>query len=248
MTTDYPGTIPGPWDRTNQAGHFQRVTKGGYELLSDRLGIRLTRPELERFDICDPIPPGAGAPFASGWLRVITCQANPNAGGETTTPRFWFLLVTVIEGDQAIVANAKRRSSSPTKFPVVAQVDERGWFAVEVVDGSSPYAKTGGTPDVLRDDTALALARMQALRKSRELGTVNGSAVVRRFTLAYRVGDRLTDIAGRNCTLRQNAGQAGGEGPTYPGVVAVRWDFDGKQETVLSWSDRRADPPPERRR
>lgn len=245
VSTRWPGPVPGLWDEAKMlTSGLQRVTKGGWELLPDRLGIRLTRPDLEQWVISDPTRPND--PFPSGACRVVTCQANPNAGREASTPRFYFFLVTVIEGDFGLDVRAERRAASPTKFAVRKRIDERGWFEKHVIHSSSPWLD-GGPTTVVRDDTAEAQARMDALRKAHELGSVAGSVTIPRFTMGYQIGDRITRIAGRDCTLRQNMGIEEGEASSYPAVVAVRWDFDNKQETTFSLSDRRADPPPERR-
>lgn len=244
VSANYAGKYPAVWDRT---GVWQKVTKGGWEVLDDRLGVKLTRPDLESYSITEPAGLPAGAPFPSGSMRVVSCLANPGAGGDLTTKKFWFLLVTVIQSDHGIPVLAKRRSASPTRFAVRNRVDERTWFKKEVRHKSSRFWANDPT-DAITDDTADAQARAEALRKAHELGAVAGSVTVRRFTLAYRVGDRITAVAGRDCSLRQNLGSAKGEAAVYPSVNAIRWDLDGKQETVLSLTDRRADPPPERRR
>jgi hypothetical protein len=250
VTTDYTGAIPGPLD-ISKLNNWQRVTKGYFELLPDRCGIRLTAPNLENWNISGPIAPGPpGNPqFLSGAVRVVTCQANPNAGGETTTPRFWFILECVIEGDFGIPkTTAKRRDATPTPFTIERRIDERGWFQNTVISAASMYVAAGGIPKTVDDDTTPAVNRMAALRRAHELGETAGSPTVARFTLGYRIGDRVWKISGRNCSLAQNLDGINGEGYIYPAIVGIRWNFDGKQETTLSLSDRRADPPPERRR
>jgi hypothetical protein len=244
VSADYAGRRPGLWDGT---GTWQKVTTVGYELLPDRLGIRLTRPDPENYVISQPQP--SGSPFPSGAVRVVSCLANPGAGGETTTKRFCFRLVTVIEGDAGLKAEANRRVVSPTRFTVRRRSDNRGWFRKEVVAPSSPYY-TGNNQDeqTVTDDTKEAVAHAQAKRRATEVGPVAGSFTVRRVTFAYQVGQVVRKVGGREVSLRQNLGAAEGESPVLPAVVAVRWDFDEKRETVVSFSDRRADPPPERRR
>jgi hypothetical protein len=40
----------------------------------------------------------------------------------------------------------------------------------------------------------------------------------------------------------------GKEKPVYPCVIGLSFTFEGRQSTTLHLSDRRADPPPKRRR
>ena len=60
-----------------------------------------------------------------------------------------------------------------------------------------------------------------------------------RFTLGYRIGDRICSIQGRDLSLRTNAGAPTEEGEIYPAVVGLTWDFDGNQQTILQLSDQR---------
>ena len=94
-------------------------------------------------------------------------------------------------------------------------------------------------PVLARDDTPDALAEANARRNANEAGEVVGSVVIPRFTLAYRVGDRIRSIQGRDLSLRTNAGAPTEEGEVFPAVVGVTWDFDGNQRTILQLSDHR---------
>lgn len=228
---------------------IQKVTKGGWELLPDRLGIRLTRPDVEAWTISEPGK--VGDPFPSGSVRVVTSLADPSSGG-ATTKRFVFLLVTVISDDGTQVGVADRRETSPSKYQARRRLDARGWFQNDGVHRSSPHAPTldpglGVTVVALRDDYAAAKAQAEALRKADEVGSVAGAFTVPSFSLAYAVGDRILGVEGRTVSFRQNH-RVKGEAGIYPAVVSVRWEFDGRQETVVNLNDRRADPPPERRR
>ena len=52
----------------------------------------------------------------------------------------------------------------------------------------------------------------------------------------------MPKINGRDLSLRANIGGGQGEGPAYPRVVRLTWDFSGeRQATVLDLSDRQPD-------
>ena len=57
---------------------------------------------------------------------------------------------------------------------------------------------------------------------------------------AFRVGDRMGRINGRDISLQTNLGTGSGESPVYPVIVALTWDFTGqRQATILELADRR---------
>ena len=92
---------------------------------------------------------------------------------------------------------------------------------------------------VVRDDSVDALAEANARRTANEAGEVAGVVTIPRFTQAYRIGDRICSIQGRDLSLRTNAGAPTEEGEVFPAVVGLSWDFDGKQQTLLQLSDQR---------
>jgi hypothetical protein len=59
---------------------------------------------------------------------------------------------------------------------------------------------------------------------------------------AFRVGDRIARINGRDISFQTNIGVDQGESPVYPVVVALTWDFSGeRQATILELADRRTE-------
>lgn len=228
----------------------QKVTKGGWELLPDRLGIRLTRPSIEGWQISEPGK--FDDPFPSGLLRVASSLTVAEEDGSSVTKMFAFILVTVISDDGTLTGEADRRETSPSPFETRRRLDARGWFANEAIHRNSPYAEAVN-PDrnpgvtLVRDDGPAAQAHAEARRKADEIGSIAGSFTMPTISFAYAVGDRIRGISGRTLSFRQNH-QLRDEAGIYPAVVSVRWEFDGRQETVVNLNDRRADPPPERRR
>ena len=115
-----------------------------------------------------------------------------------------------------------------------------------IAPNSRNYTAQGGdgtNPYVARDDTKAATTHAEQLRSAHEFPTLAGSANLPFITDYYQIGDRLKLIQGRNANLQINVGADQGETPTYPWIVAFAWDFQGdKQQTVLQFSDRRAEP------
>ena len=179
-------------------------------------------------------PAAPGMPYPTGVVRGVEDQANPAAR------HFMLRLTCVIEGDSTLKATAGQRPSSSTSFAISRRVDARDRYAKQVV---APRSEFNTTPDplVVRDDSDDAGAEAAARRLAGEAGEVAGSATVPRFTNAYRIGDKIRSIRGRNLSLRTNAGAPADEGEVFPSVVGLTWDFDGRQQTVLQLSDHRGE-------
>lgn len=229
ISTDYDGAKPGLWDGN---GTWQPIG-GGFELLKDRLGIWITVPNPNRWNI--QASKVSGMPYPSGVVKGVEDQANSGA------KHFTLRLTCVIEGDHVIAATADRRPSSPTSYTILRHVNARDRYAKHVVAANSEF-----NPDsdeiVVRDDTTDVLAEAISRRTTSEAGEVAGAVVIPRFTQAYRIGDRISSIQGRNLSLRTNAGAPTEEGEVYPAVVGLTWDFDGQQQTLLQLSDQRGQP------
>jgi hypothetical protein len=233
LSRDYAGAAPALWDGS---GAWQPIP-GGWELLEDRLGVYVTVEDPESWPIGEYA--GANPQEPSPTLRGITSQANPPASGPNR--RFVLRLTTVIDDDLMLPADLPPRPASPTRFTLRRRVDARDHFAMETVSARSLY-NPGSEPIVVRDDTARALAHAQALRASYELPPLDGQVTIPSLVTALRVGDRIGRINGRDLSLRANIGGGQGEGPSYPLVVGLTWDFGGdRQATVLELSDRHPD-------
>ena len=226
ISTDYAGKGPAVWDGT---GTWQPI-HGGFELLRDRLGIWINVANPNGWAIGPSS--AANAPYPSGVVRGVEAQTG------AIGPKFSLRLTCVIEGDQTIAATADRRPSSPTVYQVLRRVDARDRYFKHQIAPHSEFNTTGSFVTA-RDDTQEAQAEADARRLAREAGEVHGSVTIPRFTSAYRVGDRIRSIRGRNLSLRTNAGAPAEEGEVYPAIVGLTWDFDGKQNTVLHLSDQR---------
>ncbi len=226
ISTNYLGDQPGLWDGT---GTWQPIG-GGYQLLNDRLGIWISAPNPNSWNI--QTSKVANAPYPSGVVNGIEDQAN--SGGN----HFALRLTCVIEGDRVLAATADRSPASPTQFTISRQVDARDRYAKQVVAAQSEFNSTSEAV-VVRDDTLDALSEANARRSANESGEVSGVVAIPRFTQAYRIGDRICSIQGRNLSLRTNAGAPSEEVEVFPAVVGLRWEFDGKQQTILQLSDQR---------
>ena len=180
------------------------------------------------------VPTAAGMPFPAGIVKGIENQASNGA------QNFFLRLTCVIEGDQDIKATAGQRPSSSTSFAITRRIDASDRYFKEVIAANSEFNQTAN-PVVVRDDTDEAMAEAAARRLATEAGEVAGSATIPRFSSAYRVGDKVRSIVGRNLSLRTNAGAPAGEGAVFPAIVAVTWNFDGGQHTTLQLSDHRGE-------
>lgn len=226
ISTNYQNSAPGVWDGT---GTWQPVT-GGFDLLTDRLGIWINVPNPNAWSI--GVPTDSGMPYSSGIVKGIEDQAN------AASTHFTLRLTCVIEGDQTLEAIAGKRPSSSTSYLRTRLINGSDRYLRSVVVANSEF-NTSNDDIVVRDDTDVALAEASAKRLAYESGDVTGSVTIPRFTTSYRIGDRIRSIQGRNLSLRTNAGAPTDEGEVFPSVVGIRWEFERKQETVLYLSDSR---------
>lgn len=226
ISTNYAGSQPGLWDGT---GTWQPVGSG-FELLRDRLGVWLNAASPNAWNIQGSR--AANAPYPAGVVRGVEDMV---AGGSR---RFTLRLTCVVEGDELAAATAERRPSSPVSYAITRRVDARDRYARHWIAGKSEF-RTDPAPILARDDSADALAEAAARRLAGEAGEVSGSVTIPRFSQAYRIGDRIVSIRGRDLSLRTNAGAPGEEGEVYPTVVGLTWTFEGKQQTILQLSDQR---------
>ena len=215
---------------------------GGWKLLPDRLGIEVDVEDPEQWYIGKD----------KGEIRGISWVANPPSGPPNNGHIFALRLTTVIDDDFVLPAYALNRPSSPTRFTRLRRVDGRDHFRLEKVHTSSPnytivkdqgYKLDGNGNVLVRDDTVAATNHAKALRAAHEVPPLAGSITIPFLTNAYRLGDRIKAIAGRDISLRSNL-TGSGEAPFYPMVVGISWSFVGdRQSTTLQLSDMRANPP-----
>jgi hypothetical protein len=228
ISTDYAGPSPGLWDGT---GTWQSVV-GGFDLLSDRLGIWINVPNPNGWNI--GVATASGSPYPAGVVKAVEDQAN------TGSAHFRLRLTCVIEGDSVMKATAGQRPSSATSFAVSRIMDAGDRYAKQVIAANSEFNNEPASR-MVRDDSDQASAEAIALRLAGEAGEVAGSATIPRISLAYRIGDKIRSIQGRNLSLRTNSGAPVNEGAVYPSVVGLIWEFDQKQRTTLQLSDHRGE-------
>jgi hypothetical protein len=242
VTGAYSGAVPGIWD--GSSGTWQEVNSSEWHLLRDRLGFRITAEDPSRWKIGSP---AKGEPNVfGGVLKLVDWMNAPTAD----RPMPIFRLTCVIEADRDFRVRAGSRSVSPTSFTITRRVDARDRFTRTTVSKYSALGKPAniGIKDVNQvNDEPEAQSYAAAVRRAREAAVFAGSVTIPRITTAYEVGDKIDEIDGRGVSLRSNVGDGAGESGVYPTVVALSWDFDGKQTTTLELSDRRAEPPPKTR-
>jgi hypothetical protein len=244
ISLKYNQPIPGVWD--GSATDWQPVI-GGWELLKDRLGIRITEATITSFTVGskDDKNPKQGFPIPGGAFNLVKSQNNPTT--DVNNPRVYFRLTCVLEGDKGSGTVAERRTGSTTNFTITRRVDARDRFVWHAIDKSSPFFVAGDYDD-FRVDYFEAQAYAEALRAARENTSFSGHIQIPRISVAYPIGTQITGIAGRNISFRTNGGAAQGVAPQYPVVVGVAYDFEDRQSTTLTLSARRADPPDDRTR
>ena len=237
VSTDY-GTVNGgqPYPAVwNGKGTWQDVTTGGYVLLPDRLGIRITTANPNNWKIGHSNQ--SGAPFSSGTVRLVEALSgflNPS-NGQPNYPPVFIRLTCSFEGDTCVKATAPRRDTSPISETISRTIDARDRYQLNTITKSSNLNTTGKLI-VSRDDTANCLSVAEAARLASECGLLEGTITIPRITKYYKIGDRITDINGRGLGLQTS--QTGGSNDiTYPIVTGIRWDFAPKQKTTLTISD-----------
>ena len=227
LSRDYSGAAPAVWDGS---GNWQTIS-GGWELLEDRLGIFITVEDPEAWPIGEYTGDNPQEP--SRTLRGITSQANPAA----PNTRFFLRLTTVIDDDSMIAAAVNARPASPTSRVRRRRVDARDHFGLELVSARSAH-NPGPTARIVRDDSPRALTWARQLQAAHEFPPLTGGATIPGLVTAYRVGDRVARINGRDIGLQTNLGAGQGESPVYPAISALTWDFTGdRQVTILELSD-----------
>jgi hypothetical protein len=226
ISTDYAGLEPGLWNGT---GNWQ-IVSGGWELLTDRLGVYVNVSNPNGWNIGPSRE--QSAPFPTGVVRVVEALSRPDR-----TP-FRLRLTCVIEGDRMLDVTAERRDSSPTKYNIQSRIEARARYLKEVKVGKSEF-NPGSNPVIVRDDTDEAKKEAEARRLTTESGVVAGTVTIPRFTMSYEIGDRISAIRGRNLSLRTNAGATSVEREVFPTIISRTWNFDQRQRTLLQLSDQR---------
>lgn len=222
ISTDYEGDRAAPWDGT---GTWQPI-EGGWELLPDRIGIRVTAQNPNRWQIGQSRE--AGAPFPAGVVKGVELAAG-------TAPDFFLRLTCVVEADKALKGTAGLRTAAPLPDRVARVVDARDRYALHVVAARSEW-NNEEDPVVVRDDGPDAQAEAEAIRATAEMGSMNAVVVIDHLTTAWKVGDRAHGITGRGLSFRTD-GRAPDEAPQYPCVVSVRHELWPRQSTTLALSD-----------
>lgn len=226
ISTDYTGDYPAVWDGT---GTWQHCS-GGFRLLQDRIGIRITIENPNMWNIGNG--QAAGLPYPTGFVKAIESFAAPNA----TNKPFFLRLTCVIQGDKCIQSKPPRSSASALDFDVQEVVDARDRYVYQERSAKSEF-NNDDDPEVVRDDTEKMDAEAKAVRADKEAGVFDAEIHIPRFTRYYELGDRISQIEGRGLPFRtDNGGQ--GYAPVLPLVVARRWDFTQGQHTYLTLSDR----------
>lgn len=226
IAKDSSGPSPGVWD--GSSGTWQTVPSS-FELLRDRLGIRITAQDPNGWNIGKSDDPKA--PFPTGIVKVVESMGNPSAAN----PAFVLRLTVAIDGDQVVKATASPTDESLTATRISRTVDARDRYRKDTICPGSEL-NTGGDPQVPRDDTDDAQAEADAMREATENGLFGGRVTIPRFTMYYGIGDCIRSINGRGLSFRLDGGGIR-NAPVYPVVEEIHWRLGDGQSTTLKLAD-----------
>lgn len=239
---DY-GTQYGPSIEYDEPSRkWQEVTSGGWEVLENRLGIRITAPNLDDWHLGEPPANADKPPYPGGVVRALTCTIRPDP---EHAPYFILKLLTVIEGDRTISqeekTEAKRRDLSPISRVIRRLDDVRDRFRA-----TARWRSGEDKPDrgAVSEQAGKLHAHLVTRRAKHEVPALTGSITIPRITYGYLVGDRIGKVVGRDLSLAQSVAKDPDAPVVYPAVVSITRTFDGKIATTLTLGDRRADARP----
>lgn len=230
ISTDYAGTVPAVWGYGDATGGTWHEVAGGWEILPDRIGVRLTAADVNGWR-AGTEESGLGN---SGVVKVVESLAAP--GG--TNPTFYLRLTCVIEGDQRVTGTARDGADKPFSAidrPIRRTVDasdrvRSNLICINAYSGVETYAG---------DDLSRATDEAHAYLLATLQGQTEGEVVIPRFTAWYKAGDRIRSINGRDLGFRVDNPESASE-PWYPVVTQVAHDFRDGQHTTLHLSDANA--------
>jgi hypothetical protein len=233
ISPNYTGKVPGLWDGSGGWWEAGRA----WDLLEDRLGIRLTADKIEAWHTGNKsISFGMNVTSKGGVIKAVSAQALVD---ET---HFVLMLITCIEGDNSLFAEAPKRLASASKFTVKRYVDAMTRYRTDTICAYSwwNYPPEGKTGDAIvpRDDTKDAQYDAAQKRSDGEMPLLSGSVTLFGLVNTYDLTQRVTSIVGRDLDLQTNV-DVTGEGAMYPMIVQVDFDLDGHQMTTLHLSDQR---------
>ncbi len=238
-STRFAGTSPCVWDGTDP-DQWKEVP-GGFEVLQDRLGVWISSESLELQVGHDE----EGAPVV---LNILESAVNGNVDtAEPPTdpaPRFHFMLVCAVEGDDCVTGTAERISSAPLREQMIQLVDASDRYSKRIIKKDSYFGVKGPIPGEtvpLSEDWVAGAGdelewEAESLRDAAMNGVLEGPITLGRFTTYYRVGDRIRGIWGRGLDLRTD-GDPSSAGAVCPVVTSVTYKLDGPQQTILHLSD-----------
>lgn len=253
LSRDYAGECPAIFDGT---GTWQPINSD-WALLEDRLGIEFTADSPEKINAGKWTDRGSQNVQNSGSvLKGIKSIADPGSNTKTDT-RFYLRLTTVVDADRGIEAVASRRDASPIANVIQRRIDAKDHYRKDSIDISSAFyseeqaAQPNVTVDpntsalIPRDDTKAATAHAAQMRTTHEFPRLPVAITIPGVCLSYQIGDRISQIDGRDVSLQTNSGTNNGEAAFYPFIIARAFTFEGEsQRTVLQLSDRRMEPQP----
>lgn len=193
----------------------------GIKVLEDRVGIY-----LDCENPTEIAPAGVDPGVQNLWYALIDGTLRVRVSG-------------VIESDERLIGRAAPQPCSTAGFQVTTTLVRRpkGYQLVSRQHTENALIQVTTAPDE-RDDSQAIAAFAEALRESSSGRGVRAVPAIPWVETAYGLGDRITEIRGRQIRLALGSQSA----PRWPAVLERRFVLrDGCYETVLTLAD---SPPP----
>lgn len=238
ISKDYEGPVPAVWT-ADEGGTWQNVDSG-WELLEDRIGIRITVDDPNEWHITQGH--AADAPYKNGVVRVVESLALDS----TRHPKFYLRLTVVVEHDEVMEETATH-DTSDIPYPVERIIDASDRYHYDRIQQKSQFApEAEEEPLIIRDDKETAKAEAEATLLALRAGRMEGAITLDRFTTYYQVGDRIAGVWGRGVSFATSPDTPPvNEYPgipqpdpipgiaDFPYVVKVTHTFEPRLQTIL---------------
>jgi len=208
---------------------WQKAAMGGYKILKDRIGIRITTHNPNNFNVGPTTLDGS--PYRLGVVYIAEAMARPRA----QNPEFFFRLECAIEGDRSVKGVADRTDSSIVPDVIERHIDARDRYNLDFIGRFSQHNDLDERL-IETDDREAAQSEAETYRAISESGILEGEIRIPWITAYYKLGDLITELNGRSLGFRTDSG-TGDQQAVYPMVERIRWTFSPEVGTFLRLSD-----------
>lgn len=204
----------GVWlEYSTDAGATWKHYDGGYSVSNEECAIWFNAPDPQREDSLNDLIAAAG----SARVRVTA----------------------TVEEDQRLEYTAAKADDSASGFTIRRVLDLGQRFVKQTRHAGSTFEVNFPSNDPSRDDSAELGKYMDQVNSKTDAAVLSCSLILDGIVTAYRIGDLITKIAGRNISLRTNTTDV--DEPQYPQVVGITYLPD-QPSTELVLDDFRESP------